>query len=192
MSSHPWFRQSSIHSFMIAWYVSRSMEMSLCSGSSILQSSSSPLSSELRQVVCLKKSTMCETQTLPATEECVTMVTVATVIEDLGLVRCHPNNKVEQNVCKATPTCSESPWPGVCAYRSNIHTHTIYIYILKSATIICFNMLEFSFCIHLNWFCLYIRMAINESSFCLLIAKQMWMWLHLYSLSTHYQYMLFY
>ncbi len=143
MFSYPWFRQSSIHSFMIAWYVSRSMEMSLCSGSSILQSSSRPLSSELRQVVCLKKSTMCETQTLPATEKCVTMVTVATVIEDMGLVRCHPNNKVEQNVWKATPTCSESPWPWVCANLciskqytyTHIHTY-IYIYIK-----VCYNNL---------------------------------------------------
>lgn len=46
--------QSSIHSFMMAWYVSRSMEMSFCSGSSMLHSSSRPLSSDPRLVVCLR------------------------------------------------------------------------------------------------------------------------------------------
>lgn len=51
---YPLLRQSSIHSFMTAWYVSRSIETSLCSGSSMLHSSSSPLSSELRLVVCLR------------------------------------------------------------------------------------------------------------------------------------------
>lgn len=46
--------QSSIHSFMMAWYVSRSMETSFWSGSSMLHSSSRPLSSNPRLVVRLK------------------------------------------------------------------------------------------------------------------------------------------